>query len=410
MSSPSSAIAPVAARARRQLGEAVERAQQRRLAAARRADQREHLALVDRERRRRLTAALAAVEDADARRAHALGPAAARGTRARRGRRRSAPPPSAASRPRSRPAAAASADRRSRRHRRGECASRLASSSVSRSCAQPRRLESGLRPRGDRVDREVQRRGRSAAARRRRRRPSAGRCPRPPASCCRRSSSASSRCPRSSPSSRDVPSGSMRSVAPSSRTTIAVSPTMRPMPSAAPVAMSGRDRRAAGRGGSSRSASCPARRRPRARGAGSPAAPSRVAPKTIGSAISDIIDPGGRGTSGRRRRRPRRVNDRGAKMPAGRAPGRRSRCTMSGVPAIDLDARLDGARQPRGPPVLDDPDRGARRRSAWRSAIPITVSRSVPSDRVEEAAGVRLVDRALRARDEQLGLQVLRGP
>ncbi len=59
------------ARARRQLGEAVERAQQRRLAAAGRADQREHLALVDRQRDvpdRRLLA----VEDADVLQAQTL--------------------------------------------------------------------------------------------------------------------------------------------------------------------------------------------------------------------------------------------------------------------------------------------------------------------------------------------------
>ena len=108
------AIAPVAARARGQLGEAVERAQQRRLAAARGPDEREHLALADRQRdvldrrlgrrRRRCSA----VER------HALGPGAPRAARApRRGRptRRRARP-SAASRRRSAAPAAAAGRRR----------------------------------------------------------------------------------------------------------------------------------------------------------------------------------------------------------------------------------------------------------------------------------------------------------
>ena len=63
------------------------------------------------------------------------------------------------------------------------------------------------------------------------------------------------------------------SVAPSRITTIAVSPAIRPIPSAVPVAMPGRARRQQHAPDRRRLASCRARTRPRARGAGSPAAP-----------------------------------------------------------------------------------------------------------------------------------------
>jgi uncharacterized membrane protein len=62
---------PAAARVVRQLGQAVQRPQQRRLAATRWSDQREHLALVDRERHA-LDRRCAAVEDADVLDAQAL--------------------------------------------------------------------------------------------------------------------------------------------------------------------------------------------------------------------------------------------------------------------------------------------------------------------------------------------------
>ena len=182
---------------------------------------------------------LVAVGDAQLARAHALGPGAPRGVRARAavadGRRRR---PSAARRRRSRRTGGGSArpiGARDRRRRRRPRAPRSR-----RSCPDLVRLQPVCAPRAAIAstakfsaedDQQQHERGGVGLL--------AARCPRPRASCCRRSSSASSRCRAAAPTPGNEPSGSMRSVAPSRITTIAVSPTMRPMPSAAPVAMFG---------------------------------------------------------------------------------------------------------------------------------------------------------------------------
>ncbi len=185
---------------------------------------------------------------------------------------------------------------------------------------------------------------------------------------------------------------------------IAVSPMMRPMPSTMPLAMPGRiarqqhapDRRGAGLaervgGLAQRGGSC--------------ASASRVAPKTSGSASSDIIDAGreerlpgdapfaraGRGTRG---------------SPARRSSRPKIASTMLGTPAIISIADSTRARQPRRAPVLRQPCRerdadGRRDRDADRGH-----DAACPIDRVEEAAGLALVQRGRRGFDEQARAQV----
>ena len=133
---------------------------------------------------------------------------------------------------------------------------------------------------------------------------------------------AGARAARSRPGNE--PWGSSCSVAPSSTTTIAVSPAIRPIPSAAPVEMFGAPT-AAGRGGSSRSSSCRAPRTPRARARGRDCRPSRVAAEDHRQRDQRHHRAGGQERApedgaalGGEGQQPRRC-------PAGRAPARRSR-------------------------------------------------------------------------------------
>ena len=360
MSSPSSVIAPGARRRRRQLGEAVERAQQRRLAAAGRPDQREHLALADRQRDL-VDGDLAAVGDRQRLDAHALARAAAAGAAGARGAARRAE--LCARRSPVAPAARrhdASARRRATIRRIGRR-------------RQLRSMRRSPSPRRDQVDGEVQRDhdhqqherrrvgllGRVALARRRVVVDVAG----------ERAAGAArgSRAPATPPTPWSC------SVAPSRITTIAVSPAIRPMPSAVPVAMPARARR---------QQHAPDRRGLRLAervgrlahvAAGSPAAPRAWRRRSSGSAISAIIAPAA-GTSGRRRRRPAAVNDRNDEellLRTGSARRSRARCSACRPPSRCPT-------RPRAPATTAGRTRSAtrrsRRRAAARSAIPMHAS------------------------------------
>ena len=127
-------------------------------------------------------------------------------------------------------------------------------------------------------------------------------------------------------------------------------------------------RPAAARGGSSPPSSCRARRRPRARGAGSHCSASRVAPTTSGSAISDIIAPAVRNERPKTAP-PSAVKERKPKpllLEDEQAEDREHDARRAGD---DLDARLDRAREPRGPAVLGQPDRDRDAERRARSAI-----------------------------------------
>ena len=381
---------PVAARARRQLGQPVERAQQRRLAAARRADQREHLALADRQRDV-LDRRLGAVEDAERRRAssaRARRAARARGRRDAVGaaRRRRVADASAARRRRSRP------DRRRRR------AAGLRSSVVVDHVPSLVASRPVLRPaRGDDVDGEVQgdddqqqheRRGvgllrRVALARRRvvvdvarqrrcrcraaRRRP--GTSPRARCAASRRAGRRRSRCRR----------------------------RCGPCPSAAPVEMFGRTAGSRTRRIVAILRLAQRRRTPRARARGIACRPSRVAPKTIGSAISDIIAPAVRNErpktappcGGERQRR--------EDAAAGRAPGRRSRSRCRACPATtsmpDSTARASHAGRP-----YSTIHTAVATAIGVAITMPMTVSRTVPRIGSRKPPDLRLVEPRLRMR------------
>ena len=214
MSSPSSVIVPAVAGVRGQLGQPVQRPQQRRLAAAGWPDQRQHLALVDRERRPP-DGRHAVVEDADVARARMRsGPVSAL-TRAEGGAVIGASavaagaskssglidivsfsrtlPPQAQGRKRPAPALA-------RAHR----------------LSRPAPAGRGGADSRDAPDDRVQREDDQHAARTPRRRPSAARCPRRPASCRRCSSVSVEPVPRRKPSSGTPFCGLFWSVAPSS--------------------------------------------------------------------------------------------------------------------------------------------------------------------------------------------------
>ena len=177
----------------------------------------------------------------------------------------------------------------------------------------------------------------------------------------------------------------MRSVSPSSRTTIAVSPMMRLMPSVTPVAMFERTL------GSSTRRIVAMRVLPSAKAAsrmcaGTACRPSRVAVNIGGSAISDIIAPG------REERAPvhaaagGRERERREDAAAGRSPGRtaRSRCRAS--PRRSRCSTRRPAPASAGPPVLDDPHRAARPPAGRRARCRSAVSSGGPEQRVEEAA------------------------
>ena len=134
---------------------------------------------------------------------------------------------------------------------------------------------------------------------------------------------------------------------------------------------------------------------------------SRVAPKTSGSAISAIIAPAVRNERPKTAP-PSAVNERKPKSACLEdAAARRSRARCSGVPGDDLDARLDRARQPGGPAVLDEPDRGARRRAAAAISVPMTVSRIVPMIGSRKPPVLRLVEVGLRVVEQQVEVEVL---
>ena len=185
-------------------------------------------------------------------------------------------------------------------------------------------------------------------------------------------------------------------IAPSRMTTIAVSPAIRPMPSAVPVPMPGR---AAGQQHAADRRppwSCRARRRPRARGRGSPAAP-RASRRPRAAARSATSSPPAAKKERPNTAPPSAVEGEEAEAAAaGRRAGRRSRARCSAC-------RRRSRRRTR-PPAPARP--GGRTPSARpRSPTPSGAAISVPTivrmhgaeERVEEAARLRLVDAPTRA-------------
>src|SRR3954462_10948002 len=123
--------------------------------------------------------------------------------------------------------------------------------------------------------------------------------------------------------------------------------------------------------------------------------PSRVAPKTIGSAMSDIIAPAVR-KERPKTAPPSAVNDIQPNRPCWNSARPKIARTMSGVPATtsipDSTARASQlARPPPRPPVLAHPERG-RDGQRTRDAEPDDLQEDRAEDRVQEAPGLRLVD------------------
>ena len=180
------------------------------------------------------------------------------------------------------------------------------------------------------------------------------------------------------------PSDSRRSVAPSRMTTIAVSPAMRPMPSAAPVEMFGRT-------AGSRTRRIVAILR-LAQAVGGLAHVARDRLQALARGAEDHRQRDQR--HHRAGRQERAAEDRaalgGERQPAEEAMLEERQAEDRehdvGRAGDDLDAGLDHPRQPRRPAVLDDPDRGRDRdRRGDRDADDRQQDRA--EDRVQEAAG-----------------------
>ena len=220
------------------------------------------------------------------------------------------------------------------------------------------------------------------------RRPSRARCPRPRASCCRRSWSASP-VPRSVSSGSTPPAPWSWSEAPSRITTIAVSPAMRPMPSAVPVAMPGprgRQQHAADR-----------RRLGLAERVGRLAHVARDRLQRLARRADDQRQ------RDQRHHRPggeERAAEHGAALGRERQEAEQllreddqaeDREHDAGRAGHDLDAGLDRPRQPERAAVLAQPDRGrdAERRGDRRAE---DGEEERADQRVEEAARLALVE------------------
>ncbi len=113
--------------------------------------------------------------------------------------------------------------------------------------------------------------------------------------------------------------------------------------------------------------------------------PSRAAPKTSGSAISDIIAPAARNERPKTPP-PEAVNESGARIGSWKIARPKIAMTMSGVPATtsipDSTARASGAGLPYSTSQTADATA-----SGTAIAIPMIVSTIVPEDRVQDAAG-----------------------
>ncbi len=116
--------------------------------------------------------------------------------------------------------------------------------------------------------------------------------------------------------------------------------------------------------------------------------PSRVAPKTSGSAISDIIAPAAMNERPKTPP-PEAVNDSGARIGSWKIARPKIAMTMSGVPATTSIPDSTARASRRGLAVLDHPDRGDDgQRHGDRD--PDDGQHDRAEDRVEDAAGVVL--------------------
>ena len=177
-----------------------------------------------------------------------------------------------------------------------------------------------------------------------------------------------------------------------------MSPAIRPMPSAVPVAMPGR-----APGSSTRRIVAALRLAERvgrlATWRGIACSASRVAPTISGSAISDIIAPAAKNERPKTAP-PSAVNDRKPKSSLREHDQAEDREHDARRAGDDLDARLDRARQPERAAVLGQPDRDrdAERRGDRRAE---DRQQERADQRVEEAAGLALVEVRQRAAEEQ---------